>query len=429
MRLRLTAALVAAFLAFPALAGQSVTITDRAGGTLTPFIGGKLPVTDYAHQLFVDLFDAGQALNTTDLWAAPVSSGGGVAAALASGNLTLGTGTTGNGYSYLLSQPAFKSTTPGELRFANNIAIESPVGLAGVRAWGGMSISGTAPTTAAPLGSTGSGAVFEIGVDGKLYAAMYQGGTRSQVADLSVPVWSTDVKGNARYVAPQPADALQHNFQIFYRPVGVTWYVDQVLVGTSTLAQSNAAVETLASGYVAVAAAAPPAGSLVLTSDAVSVSDTAKNNVTISDPLFSFRRAEVFRPAGTLDGMIQGAQRFARKGKVLYDGTTTTLAVASPVLDLTGIEELYFVVANGDAATRALTMDTFLDDGSTNVDAAFALFATTAAAKSRGTIGRSSTGALGTPAINFSLPISIPTKAQFTVAAGTTSARLTIWGK
>jgi len=135
--------------------------------------------------------------------------------------------------------------------------------------------------------------------------------------------------------------------------------------------------------------------------------------------------ADTLKPAGAAD---TGAIRVATKGKVLFDGTGAAGANASGVLDVTGLTQIYVVVTNGDAATRNITLDTYLDDGATNVDAGLVLFAATASNKSRGVIG-ASPGALGTPALNFAFPIGLPTKLQITVAAGTTSSRLTIYGR
>lgn len=389
-----------------------IVLADVLSNPTQTFIAGKLPVSDEPHQLFVDPFDQGSSLNTTDLWQTPVTAGGGVTAALASGQLTIGTGTTGSGYSYLLSAPAFRTSTPGWVRFAANVAAEFPIALNGYRAFGAMAISG-AVSPANPLGATGNGCVFEIGNDGNFYAALYKNGVRTQIA--------LDAGFN---------DSGQHNLQIFYRPTQIYWYHDGILVGQTNVNGSNLNVDTLSVGYLAVANTSPPGVSLVLTSDAVSVSDTSKNNVTMSDVTYPFRRAEVFRPAGALDPSTVGAHRMARKGKVLFDsGALTTLGANTGVMDVTGLEEIYVVVANGDAATRALTLDTYLDDGTTNVDAALLLFAATNAAQSRGVIGRSASGALGTPALNFSFPITLPTKMKLSLAAGTTSARLTVWGR
>jgi hypothetical protein len=276
MKFKLTAfLLLASVCAF----GQApVVISDGVSNTAVRPWGAVYTTTDPS-QLMVDSFDAGGSLDTANNWATAVNSGGGVAAACCTaGNFTIGTGTTANGYSYVKSQPTFRTTTPGLLRFAWNITIESPVTLNTYRGWCAGAPQGS-PTALSPISD---GVCFEIYTDGGLDAAIYQAGVRTIVKDLS------SAGNNA-----QPHDNKVHNYQIFYRPYQSFWYIDNVLVASSTQAQSALNVDTLPALYIAVAGPTAPASSGVLTSNAMSVSDTAKNGTFVTDGTYPFRKATI----------------------------------------------------------------------------------------------------------------------------------------
>lgn len=125
----------------------------------------------------------------------------------------------------------------------------------------------------------------------------------------------------------------------------------------------------------------------------------------------------------------------ARRGTVLYDSGSVAAgaAIDTGVLDLTGISDLFFVATN--AATglaRNLTMDSYLEDGTTAIDSGFVLRqVAVGAVTERGTAGVHAPAAVSTtPALTFSRPGPLPTKAQFhLVAAGAAAARLTIYAQ
>jgi hypothetical protein len=117
---------------------------DAAGNALNAAGAGFLRVTDEPRQAFYDAFDA--APDTVNYWASTQGSSG-VAAAVATGVLSLGTGTAANGYSKLTSLPTFKPVIPGWLIFSDAIAI--PDGAAptanAYRYWGSGTTPGTPP--------------------------------------------------------------------------------------------------------------------------------------------------------------------------------------------------------------------------------------------------------------------------------------------
>lgn len=103
-------------------------------------------------------------------------------------------------------------------------------------------------------------------------------------------------------------------------------------------------------------------------------------------------------------------------------------AIASPIFDLTDVKGLYVVADNSaGAATRNVTLETMLGDG-TVIDTV-TLRTVAIAAKERGVVGPQSGGALGTPALNFAYPITLPTKGRLNLAAGgAANGRLTVYG-
>jgi len=264
----------------PTVYRQDIVIGDPVAyaSKTQVFPGGELRVQPEALQLFYDAYDT--ALDTAARWNTPVTGNSGVAAAVASGTLSLATGTVASGYSVLTSVPMFRSSTPGWIRYAFNVNL--PDGAAptanSYRYWG-AAIPQAVPTTANPIQN---GCGFEVATTGKMYAVVYNAATRTAVADLSSS--GSNV---------QPLDANPHNYQVFYRPTNIYWYVDGVLVATGTLAQSALAVDAMSSCYMAVGFSTPPSPSAVLNSNAASVSDTAAGNVTISDPQYGWRRAGV----------------------------------------------------------------------------------------------------------------------------------------
>src|SRR5712692_1287509 len=113
----------------------------------TVFAPGELRVSVEPGKVFYNAFDAG--LDTTNVWTA-TAGGGGVAPTNQAGQSNIGTGTTANGFSYLLSQPAFQPVPPGWLEYAFADNLPSPY-VANTYFWIGPGNHATTPTAAAPL--------------------------------------------------------------------------------------------------------------------------------------------------------------------------------------------------------------------------------------------------------------------------------------
>jgi hypothetical protein len=282
---------------------------DAAGNALNAAGAGFLRVTDEPRQAFYDAFDA--APDTVNYWASTQGSSG-VAAAVATGVLSLGTGTAANGYSKLTSLPTFKPVIPGWLIFSDAIAI--PDGAAptanAYRYWGSGTTPGT-PTATAPV-TDGYG--FELNTDGKLRAVVYAGGVRTVIADLSS-------SGTSR----QPLDANYHRWIIQVRTDRTFFFLDTIDSAGLVAATSFQApqVQTLPKLFLAVGGATPPVSNTQILCTGAVVSDSGKNATQIADGALPWRRASV-SAAGALT--VGGAGTTQPNG---YDPALPTRQVPS----------------------------------------------------------------------------------------------------
>ena len=327
-------------------------VTDGTN-TASVFPGSFLRVTDEPHQLFYDPFDI--AFDTTNRWNNPTTSGSGVAASNSSGNMTLATGTTASSYSKVTSQPTFIPTIPGWLSdsWANKFE-SSPITNA-ERFWGRGTLP-TTPTTSAPV-TDGCG--FEIFTDGKMYAVTYSNGTRTAIQDLS------SATGNGK----QPVDGNFHRYIVFYRTDRIFWYIDSIapsgLVASASF-PTGPTVQSLPLAVVAVGGATPPASSAIFTSAGVAVSDTAKNNIQLSDGYYPWRKTTIKQAASSSqpsDNAIVTALRPTNAATITSVAaaiTSTTLLAANSNRQMATIYNNgtgnLFVAFAGTASTSSFTV-------------------------------------------------------------------------
>lgn len=245
---------------------------------------GNLVVTDEPHQLFYDPFD-GNTFDNTNRWNTPTNAGGGVALAQSSGRVTLGTGTTANGYSYVTSRPTFAPTIPGWLGDSWALQFESgALGTLNTYRFWGMANPQATPTAAAPI-TDGYG--FELFTDGKMYAVLYSNGTRTVVQDLSSATGSSK----------QPTDGNPHRYIVRYRTDRIYWNIDGVNAATQVATAAftgGPTIQTLPVAMIAVAGSVAPGSSGTITNLGLAVWDTAKNNVTLSDGTYGWRKQTVY---------------------------------------------------------------------------------------------------------------------------------------
>lgn len=284
---------------------DSTTAASLAG--VNPL--GELLVGMQPTQLFYDAFDYGiLALN----WQTPVASGTGAIAATSvadSGSTTLTGGTATNAYSYLQSVACFNPNDPGWIFQKFAINIENPVLTTGYRFWGfGLLPTSITPSYSVPIPSTSGPTIssplyeaigWEISTAGKLYAVGYATNVRQQIADLS-----------SSGTSKQPTDALAHKYYLWYRGDYAFWAIDtttNIVAIMATGAQGpNINILPL---LVLVVSNSGTAETIVV--NGVSVGDTTRGNMTISDASRPWLEAQV-TPAGALavdasiGGPIQG---------------------------------------------------------------------------------------------------------------------------
>lgn len=202
-------------------------------------------------QLFSeDMSDGTIDTTSTNSWAAPVASGGGVLATASVGAINLSSGTTSGGYSYIQSKQAYPNNAPGFLLYRASINFQgngaSPTEpTTNCKFFGLVAVIPATPTCANPVTE---GFVFEVTAattqgspgGGKLQAAVYAGGTRQQIADLSVPIPGANypaipnpTPGGSQPLcparaAPQPiaASNCPSIIDIWMRGDYVEWWVD-----------------------------------------------------------------------------------------------------------------------------------------------------------------------------------------------------------
>lgn len=302
--------------------GDPVTYTSKG----RVFAAGQLRVTEDPSQLFLDTFDT--TLDTSARWAAPVASGtGAIAATWSAGQILLTGGTVLNAYSELHSQPAFAAEEPGWTVIAFRINIEFPVLTTAYRFWGIGQTTAT-PTIAAPLTDACG---WEISTTGKLSAVTYAGGTRVPVADLSAAT------GNAT----QPGDNAAHKYYMYFRGDLSYWAIDNPdsVVASFATGASGPNVNTLPLKALVISNSGTTATMQV---NGVSVGDTARNNISISDDTYPWRQAQV----GISGGLsVKGSSPA---------GISTSVPVATPTtigpLNVAEAGNVTFTVKNTVAA-------------------------------------------------------------------------------
>jgi hypothetical protein len=267
---------------------QPVSFSGSMAVTGTVTVAPDLPTGAlYTSNTGVGIFDdTFTSLDTTNRWNAPVLAGGGVTAAVVAGNgcMTLGTGTTANGYSYITTQAVFQQAAPGFLLAQAAVNLEFPLTANTYRFWGFGNPVAT-PTAAAPLIDAIG---WEVSTAGKMYAICYADNARQIVQDLSVAT------GNSK----QPVDANVHKYILYYRGDLAYWAVDALsnIVATMPTGALGPVNNTLAKICMAVAGSTAPSSSGVLTMNSLWLGDTTNQPLQLSDGIYAWRKATV-KPA------------------------------------------------------------------------------------------------------------------------------------
>lgn len=242
-----------------------VGASDSLGQVQYNFPAGFVRTTDEPRQLFYDPFDT---FDTTNRW--NQLNSGAVGASVSSGVLTLGSG-TGTGFSYLESKPSFTPTIPGWLSVSFAISLENPLTTGAVRFWG-CGTTPASPTAAAPI-TDGYG--FELTTTGTLECVVYASGVRTSIATITGSL----------------TDALSHRYIINYRTDRIFFFFDSLATPVATASFQGPNIQTLPVKIQVVGNNA--ASSRGISCVGLAVADSAKNNTTISDGTFGWRKLTV----------------------------------------------------------------------------------------------------------------------------------------
>ncbi len=237
-------------------------------------------------------------LNTSTRWNRSITGGGGnaTAATNAVGQTTIGTGTTANGWSTLISQRTIWDRNPGYNYYQENLNVPIPTVTHAYMLWGFVSFPFTAglpsPTLATPAQNA---AAFEFGTNGKLSAVTFASGSRQLVADLSVAQGKTPVQGATAGTwtggcncTPQISTAKSgtitdsYKYVIVFRGDNILWYIEQPngnlgLVAYTTRGAVGLDVNQVTVGHLALADATGPSSTATMQINQTTVGDTAKN--------------------------------------------------------------------------------------------------------------------------------------------------------
>lgn len=307
----------------PTVYRQDIVVADPVSyaSKARVFAPGQLRVALDPTQLFLDTFDS--SLDTVNRWTAPTNSGtGSIVATWSPGSVLLTGGTAANAYSELHSQPVFIPDEPGWDLVSYRVNLEFPITTTGYRFWG-LGTSPGSPTIAAPMTN---GVGWDVTTGGVLRAVTYASGSAPTVVGTVTP----------------PGDASAHKYYIFFRPDYTYWCYDSYdnVVASYATGASGPDVNTLPLKILAVSNSGT---AQTIQVNAVSVGDTARNNVTISDPTYGWRQASVGKSGGLgVRGTLPAIQ-------------TMNVTAATPVtgagLDVSEAGNVTVIVKNTVAAT------------------------------------------------------------------------------
>jgi hypothetical protein len=291
----------------PTVYRQDIVVSDPAnyGSKGRVFAPGQQRVTMDPSQLFFDSFDT--SLDTTVRWSATASGTGAIAATWSAGQVLLTGGTAASAYSVLTSQPTFAPDEPAWLQVTQRVNVEFPVLTTAYRFWG-LAITPGSPTVAAPVTE---GAGWEVSTAGVFAAVTYAAGVRTQIA-----------------VVTAPGNAAAHKYYLYFRGDLSYWAFDDPdnVVASYLTGASGPNVNTLPMKFLAVSNSGTAA---TLQVNGVSVGDTGRNNISISDDTYPWRQSMV--TAGGALSVTANANRtqmaFGTVAAGLTAGTTATDAL------------------------------------------------------------------------------------------------------
>lgn len=220
--------------------------------------------------LFYDTYDI--SLDVTDRW-----TSGGTVPSVATGVLTINPNTTALAVSSLVSKASFQLLGNMFNEVLGIVKTDATLKTGNYRAFGFMSLPGS-PTVAAPITD---GAVFEW---------------NDSTGDLSAVIWSGGIKSQSvSLTSVRPSDGNYHRYVVYYKTSRAYFEIDRVVVASVANPAPNTSV--LSIGYVSVNGASTVTPAAVLQSNFSGVGDSARNNNSLSDGSFPWRKATIKGPS------------------------------------------------------------------------------------------------------------------------------------
>lgn len=263
---------------------QRVRLGGALGSLLAQVLGyGSLRVTQDNPSEFYDPFDT--TIDTVYAWNAPAVGGSG-SSSQATGGLTLSTGTSASSYATLGSQPTFVGRVPGfeQIGWANMLPASIP---SGTYAFWGVGTVPATPTTTAPLTDAVG---WEIDTSGKLWAVVYQAGTRTAIANVT---GTGDGSLSSSGSSVQPTDGKYHRYSLIMRTDRTYWYVDSQDAHVAVSDFQFPSVQRLPLRMLVISGASVPPAAMTLTSTGVGAGDSGANSTMLSDGANPWRKASV----------------------------------------------------------------------------------------------------------------------------------------
>lgn len=321
-------------------------LTGGTGATAAGVDGANnLQVTPIGSNVFYDAFETG--FDTTTRWQSPTSAGGGVGEAWTAGQITLGTGTTANGYSYVQSRPTFVPVPPGWNVFEDGLAFPASIP-ANTEAFWGFGTSPATPTAAIPI-TEGCG--FEIlPANQHLAAVCFAGSTRATITDLTTA-------GTA------PTDGNVHVYKLYFRGDYYWYVIDGVIVAKQTNGANGPNVNTQPLKIATNAGTTNPGSSLTLTVAGTWVGDTTGEHNKLCDSANPFNCAAVSgRGAELIDASVSGVSTNPTSTLTMTSATTayTSGQLIATSATAGSVVVPSFAIANsaGGAAIYRVRLDT-----------------------------------------------------------------------
>lgn len=253
---------------------NAITSFDSVGLATSAEPFGYLRVATPAHQLFYDGFESG-TLDTTFNWLAAISGGGGVAFSAVPGTGQIGSGTTANGFSDIVTRPSFAPVGPSFLLHQYSIKVPASIPLNTEAAWGFFTPTAT-PTAASPITE---GCAFEIqsaasGAE-KMFTVCFAGSVRTSITDLSAAT------GNGK----QPTDGATHSYYIWFSGNFFWFAIDSIenVVSTQTSGVNGPNLNTQPLAIITTAGTTAPLSSLTVQIGSVTLGDEGGNGVNLHD--------------------------------------------------------------------------------------------------------------------------------------------------